>query len=321
MSHLSMWLLTAPIPLLSAWAAFRQKADEVAVREPGHRSLGTPFPVAGEARKHWQYAALAEASYRRTPKGSKADGETSECPPVVAVLEAHGWELWDFPNDKLDDGLLTKISEFHLRVEVWEHPETNSVVVSFGGTVFKNGNDWRANLRWFTPHHKDEYTEIVRVFGPAFLDEMRRRLALSDGARLKNVNLYATGHSLGGGLAQQFAYSLPLNELGLRVKHVYAFDPSPVTGFFSVDTKTRDVNRVGLLIDRIYERGEILALLRSLTSFFWKPSAVNAAIRGVRYDLFYTINSVAGHSMVHLACQLRIAAGEPPFRQGASGSK
>ena len=318
MRHLSMGSLTIPILLLSGCVAFYQKKDEVTVREPGHRSLGAPLPVAGEAKKHWQYGSLAEASYRRTPKGKEADGEASECPPVDSVLKAHGWERWkDFP----DDGLLKKISVSHLRVEVWEQRETNSVVVSFGGTVFKSGKDWKSNLRWFTPGHKDEYTYIVQVFGPAFLEEMKRRLALPDGARLKNVSLYATGHSLGGGLAQQFAYSLPLNDIGLRVKHVYAFDPSPVTGFFSVDTKTRDVNRLGLLVDRIYERGEILALVRSLTSFFWKPSAVNAEIRGVRYNLFYTPNPFAGHSMVNLSCQLRVAAGEPPSGRGVVGSE
>lgn len=318
MSHLSTWLLTIPISLLSAWASFRQKPNEVTVREPGHRSLGAPLPVAAEARKHWQYGSLAEASYRRTPKAKKAAGETAECPPVNAVLKAHGWKRWkNFP----DDGLLKKISVSHLRVEVWEQRETNSVVVSFGGTVFKSGKDWKSNLRWFTPHHKDEYTDIVRVFGPAFLTEMERRMALPDGARLKNVHLYATGHSLGGGLAQQFAYSLPLNDIGLRVKHVYAFDPSPVTGFYSVHKKTRDANKVGLLIDRIYERGEILALVRALTSFFWKPSAVNAEIRGVRYNLFYSLNPVAGHSMVHLSCELRLAAREQALHRGVAGSE
>jgi hypothetical protein len=51
------------------------------------------------------------------------------------------------------------------------------------------------------------------------------------------------------------------------------------------------------LIDRIYERGEILALLRSITSVFWKPTARNATIRGVRYALFHAWNGVAAHSI------------------------
>src|ERR1022692_2969377 len=36
-----------------------------------------------------------------------------------------------------------------------------AVAVAFGGTVFTSGNDWKSNLRWFMPHHKDKYTQIV----------------------------------------------------------------------------------------------------------------------------------------------------------------
>jgi len=304
---MKMWLWAFSALLLSACAAFRQTPREVTIREPGKRRLGAPQPIVDEAKKHWQFASLAEAAYRRTPSASASAGANAACPPADVVLKDHGWERWkDFP----DDGLLEKIQMSHLRVEVWENRETKSLVVSFGGTVFKSGKDWKSNLRWFLPRHKDEYTEIVSVFGPAFVAEFKKRAAAPEGAYLRDVTLYATGHSLGGGLAQQFAYALPLNDIGLHVKHVYAFDPSPVTGYFSVDIKTRRANKTGLAIDRIYERGEVLALVRSITSFFWKPSASDPAIRAVRYALFYTANPIAGHSIENLACQLRIAAGQ-----------
>jgi hypothetical protein len=63
-------------------------------------------------------------------------------------------------------------------------------------------------------------------------------------------------------LAQQFAYSLPPDPDVPRLTRVFAFDPSPVTGFYSVPENTRNRNSQGLAIDRIYERGEILALLQ-----------------------------------------------------------
>jgi hypothetical protein len=88
-----------------------------------------------------------------------------------------------------------------------------------------------------------------------------------------------------------------------------------VTGFFSVEKQLRDINRAGLKIDRIYERGEILAIARSLTSLFWKPSAKSPEIRGVRYNLFYTCNPVAGHSMKMLAGKLEAAAHGSPVSQ------
>jgi len=107
-------------------------------------------------------------------------------------------------------------------------------------------------------------------------------------------------------LAQQFAYSVPLDCVK-RVKAVYAFDPSPVTGFFSVMRRLRNENKKGLLVDRIYERGEILALLRSLMSLFYRPSTTNAAIRGVRYWLFLAWNPIAAHSIVELAAKIDAA--------------
>ena len=144
----------------------------------------------------------------------------------------------------------------HLRVEVWEKNEPPTIAVTFGGTVFWNEMDWRANLRWFLPKHRDEYSDVVQRFAPAFLEQLIRWL----GPRPpETVRLISPGHSLGGGLAQQFAYAHCLDPRVPRVAAGYAFDPSPVTGFFSVKKSVRDVNRKTLAIDRIYERGEILA--------------------------------------------------------------
>jgi pimeloyl-ACP methyl ester carboxylesterase len=177
------------------------------------------------------------------------------------------------------------------------------VAVAFGGTVFKSGKDWKSNLRWFIPHHNDEYTQIVNEFGPAFVKEVVRREQEPEWAFLSNAKIYATGHSLGGGLAQQFAYSLPLDSRVPRVSKVFAFDPSPVTGFYSLPENTRNENSNGLEIDRIYERGEILALLRSLENFVYPASAINPKIRQVRYNLF-SRRPISGHSMTDLACKL-----------------
>ena len=206
----------------------------------------------------------------------------------------------NFPNDKLRE----KISISHLRVEVWVNPTSSAVAVAFGGTVFDSGKDWKSNLRWFIPHHDDEYTEIVKAFGPAFVKEFVARKDQAGWEFLQHATIFATGHSLGGGLAQQFAYSLPIDSRVPRVKKVFAFDPSPVTGFYSLDVTTRDNNSQGLAIDRIYERGEILALLRSLENFIYPPSAKAPTIRQIRYNLFYSHNPIAGHSIAELACKL-----------------
>jgi Lipase (class 3) len=315
-------LLATLVPLIRC-SAYRQTADQVFVREPGERLLSGPHPVAEEAEKDWQFAMLSDAAYGRIP----VQGQTPPVPTPVSVtvpvaspdvaqstitcgspddaLMAAGWTPWyGFPGNELAQQFLIT----NLRVEVWAKQNPPSVAVAFGGTNFKSGKDWISNLRWFIPFHHDEYTDLVSKFGPAFVAEFVRRANESGGDYLKNATIFSTGHSLGGGLAQQFAYALPLMDDQRRVKQVYAFDPSPVTGFYSVGKDIRDRNKKGLSIDRIYERGEILAIVRSFTSAMSPPSAEDPTIRAVRYSLFYPSTPLMGHSISELACKLKAAA-------------
>lgn len=283
--------------------AFRQNSKEVVIREPGERYLGPPQPVCAEARKDLDFARLSESAYDKV-KADKSQ-QVSADSAVDKALRAEKWEPWlNFP----DDGLQQEIAKSHLRVQVWTNPLRGAVAIAFGGTVLESGKDWRSNLRWFIPHHKDEYTEIVQRFAPAFAEEFLKRKEQPEWAFLQHASIYATGHSLGGGLAQQFAYSLPKKPTGPHVAQVFAFDPSPVTGYYSVEKAIREYNECGLKIDRIYERGEILAILRSLTNFIYKPSAANPSIRHVRYDLFPTRNPITGHSIADLRRNLETAA-------------
>jgi hypothetical protein len=286
--------------------AFRQKSNEVVIREPGQRTLGPPQPIAPEARKDLDFAWLSQAAYGRTPDGKKK--YPVGCADADAALQNLGWSRWpDFPNADLRE----KVADSHLRVEVWTNTSYKAVAIAFGGTVFSNWKDWVSNLRWFVRRalRHDEYTEIEKEFGPAFIREFVEKRKQTEWAFLKDAKIFATGHSLGGGLAQEFAYSLPRDNDVPRVVKVFAFDPSPVTGFYSLNLTTRNTNSQKLAIDRIYERGEILAFLRSLENFIYPPSASAPTIRQVRYSLFYNHNPITGHSMGELACKLRDASG------------
>lgn len=279
-------------------AAYRQQADQVVMREPGSRLLGLPQRIAGVGCEDFPFALLSQEAYQHTDiKGIKA----GTCLDAEVLLGEQGWSKWpEFGSPPLR----TKIENHHLRVEVWGNREQQMVAVAFGGTVFKNLMDWKANLRWFLPDRNDEYTVVVRDFGKIFVEEYQRRKANQEFT--DKICLFSTGHSLGGGLAQQFAYSLPqVNEVP-RVKKVYAFDPSPVTGFYSVKKNLRKSNAKNLAIDRIYERGEILAIVRSLISFFVPPHAQHPAIRQIRYNLFKNHhNPITGHSIEELVCELQ----------------
>jgi hypothetical protein len=318
----------APFSVIRAFfrtriAVFKQTHNQVFKRNPGDRMLVGPYPVEEEAAADWQFAMLSVAAYGRSNPdrqpstmrsqigailqrftGKEISGEP--VPNVDAILEAAGWKRWsDFPDAKLEKHM----ARSHLRAEVWENLEQSAVVAAFGGTVFTSGKDWKANLRWFLPKHQDEYTEIVRQFGPDFVQAFANRVNNSASPYSKELSIYSTGHSLGGGLAQQFAYSMPLNPDVPRVKQVLAFDPSPVTGFYSVHKRLRNTNKRGLKIARIYERGEILAILRSFTSLIWRPTAKDAEIRGVRFSLFPSGGGISDHSMEKLAKAMQKAAG------------
>jgi hypothetical protein len=306
-AHFVIYLIVAIIAVLvvSSYVrvrrnpAYHQKRDEVVTREPGKRTLGAPQPIAPEAQADLDFALLSQAAYQRKPDPKEV--KAGDSVDADALLQGTGWIRWeDFP----DPQLLTKVSKFHLRVEIWSNASSNAVAVAFGGTVFTNIKDWKANLRWFIPHHKDEYTEVVTTFGRDFVTDYLQRSDRGALAFLRHADLFSTGHSLGGGLAQEFAYSLPENASVPRVKKVFAFDPSPVTGFYSIRKDLRDHNTQTLAIDRIYERGEVLAYLRSFTNLFFPPSASSPTIRQVRYNLFYTLNAITGHSIAELACRL-----------------
>ena len=161
----------------------------------------------------------------------------------------------------------------HLRVEVWSNASRREVIVAFGGTAASSWEDWKANLHWFLEPIgvRDEYDVVTDTFFPAFVAEFNRRLKLPGWEWLRTARLVPTGHSLGGGLAQTFTYSAWWDNDLPRPLEVFAFDPTPVsakrsTPAFKKHTAESFPYR-GLKIYRIYNRGEILASLRSLLHF------------------------------------------------------
>ena len=295
---LGVALLVAAIRLVKS-PAFPQRPDQVVIRRPGQRMFGPPEPLDEIGAEDLPFALLSQAAYKHKPDAKQV--KSGEALDPDAELQRRGWSMWpDFGGTQLHK----QIQNVHLRAEVWWNLQEKKVAVAFGGTVFTNIKDWKANLRWFVPHHDDEYTVIVRTFGRAFEEEYGKKVREAGWSQSDRIRLFSTGHSLGGGLAQEFAYSLPLGGAVPRVGKVYAIDPSPVTGFYSVKKSIRDVNIQHLDIDRIFERGEILAFLRSIVSLFVPPRGNAPTIRQIRYNLFPTWNPITGHSIAEFTCKL-----------------
>lgn len=321
-------------------ALIRQKHQQVLIRDPAVGRYGQPVDASPWAVLHWPYAAMSENVYRLSKarhhppaEPPTQPGQTFPSPEAVAaacadadrktLLPVPGWTRWsDFP----DARLAKRIDGQGLFFVVYERvAEPWTIAIAFEGTNFGQLGDWRANFRWlarFRPNYEDQYTLAASEVSAAFrkritdpagryrVDPANRRLLSDTG---EPIRLVTTGDSLGGGLAQQFAYALqqvPEQPNGPRIDEVYVFNPSPVTGWFSTPDPPRSYNAKGLVIHRIFEHGEILAYLRLLTS---RPAvtAQNPAIWEYRYN-FARSTPVRNHSIRRLTCGLLAAATRTP---------
>lgn len=326
-------LIVVVAVLVGGCASFQQASDTVLIREPGLRMYGPPVDGSESAKALWEYAVLSENAYHGAWKKQRAiptPQEATVFEPPAASQEAYdrlcmpgqveplplsGWRMWEnFPSAHLIRDAL----QVGLFVEVWEKYTSDPPVIAvvFRGTEFTSWKDWVSNLRWFlwfVPWHEDQYTVVSRQVGKEFVDRLVQRRPDLRGTDATAFRVVASGHSLGGGLAQHLAYSMPpTSSDGVavpRVSYVYAFDPSPVTGWYSVDDELRTPNAAKLWIDRVFEHGEILAYIRLLLSYVNPPSAAHPSVREIRYNFVQSANPFTSHSMRLLACALIDASG------------
>jgi Lipase (class 3) len=276
------------------------------------------LPLNQAAKLHLHYAWAAVAAYQDSDDPYRSPLiVTDVCPEPHEFLQSQGWILWqDMPllgQKSNPESAIEKMRKAHLRAEVWANPELRQVVVAFGGTAGTNLQDWKANFRWILKPigTYDEYDLLSDLFVPLFVETFKRKQAFPDGEWLAKAKVVSVGHSLGGGLAQQFSYALNSRGGTPRVENVYAFDPSPVSGKRGVDNWEKAAN--GLTINRIYNRGEILASVRSM--LFWKdlPEAQGQQWIDIRYKDAWTwktllpIGAVQAHGMFDLACFMKQA--------------
>jgi hypothetical protein len=256
-------------------------------------------PVRPYAWLYLPYAQMASLTYHATDTGGcpQPDQMRGDDAPAArkrfAALD-QSWECWRaLPNYK--NCSVSNDCQYGLGFHIWRRRDCREMVIAYRGTDRNDPLDWLANLRWFLPSEQPDEYEQVSAGLKEMVSDMRRRCP--------GASITATGHSLGGGLAQFSGFR------NARIAYVYAFDPSPVTAYFDVNEQTlrRTTQRLG--IDRIYESGEVLSLPRYLTSGFFATSQCRPFIRIVRFNVILKQGLIFGHSMGALADGLRDKAG------------
>lgn len=252
--------------VLAGCATPRPSAEDEAAREglPKQGQVVVVPPARVEsigphASKFALMAIFAKVVYRKDlPAKTRNDHECaylkSAEPLTVGIPTDSGWSRWKGPNGEgcvFDGGLALEIY-----VHQGPHGLLDKAVIAYRGTEnFNLGAalaDWKANLSAPLGIEPAQYVRAQKHLDraiPALLKENR------------DIEIYATGHSLGGGLAQQAGY------YAKAVKEVFAFDPSPVTNWMQLKNATKIANP-DPTIYRVYHWNEALAHVRNVTTRF-----------------------------------------------------
>jgi pimeloyl-ACP methyl ester carboxylesterase len=297
-----------------------QAPDQVIQRTEGEDNYEQNQKAGPVAARVLPYALLAEQSYdsqvyathRLAPRASVcAADERTDCDPRDDQRAARWLNEWRYvwgcegPDacGVRTPGQSDPVGG--LGVQIWARKGARCLeaVIAFRGTVGGDKGDWESNFHWILRAFPvyDQYDQVRDHVGD-FIGHIEHDRCYRAG----QTEITAVGHSLGGGLAQLAAYSDP------RIRRVYAFDPSMVTGYYSVDPPNRDRNVQGLRMERVYEFGEVLAYGRLIMLHTIPLSPCNPRVVSVRFRVFQGA-PIALHSLTDLDNGLlRVARGSEP---------
>jgi hypothetical protein len=328
-----MLLIFGPVTCLIWGCATVPSFEQASVRKPGRWRYEEPAPIGCLADKLVPYAALAANVYNGAYEGNarahsddpnykKKLEDTAHSPLANTCLRQPAsmlrsaiplWRRWEhFPSPYLR----CRNEIVGLYVEVWERTTPDpEIAIVFKGTendaLAVAVPDWFSNLRWLgvlLPDRlkTDQYTQAAGDLAEEFGMRLEQE-GWPNRPGDKALKIVTVGHSLGGGLAQYFAYSFSrISQRGKlpSISAVYAFNSSPVTGWSDVCPKVRRRNASSLQIFRVSEFGEILAYPRFFAESLSPRRPCCPVIHTIRLNLVPGYNPIRSHRMLYLACGL-----------------
>ncbi|NHZ87544.1 hypothetical protein F2P45_00630 [Massilia sp. CCM 8733] len=369
-------IISLAISSLGGCAILSQDRDTVYVRASGttHWNLNadnmTREALEVQAGKHWQFAVMSENAYHghaNFPIGQLQAPRLADCKELSAdarqtilhrknprpdlsqltlhtrtsMTEAAGWVEWPPATDLISRQTWCKSVEHGLAYRIYEREQDGvvEIAIAFRGTVWDYWPNVKSNLRWFI-HWPWTGEDANMVVQNRLTADMARAIVQRHPERVRvpgALRMYSTGHSLGGALAQQFAYAFPpagypvKDYPGLKLEQVVVFNPSPVNGWVSVPAKLREANAGGVPVSRVFQHGEALAYVRLLLGYVvplndgtcGSGTCLGPKIEEVRYNRLFTEDGkpavggwkrlgspAASHAMRDLAAGLASVAGK-----------
>lgn len=311
---------------------YPNKADYVLITQPPISSdvpdKVNPLVAADDkeiartlSRKFAVMALFAQTSYRKEILDKKRDDHACDylTNPTLTVQDSTGDHLithYQMPRESDEAGWERWVnsgacySRHGLFFETYIHRAQNNTVdeavIAIRGTENSSTQwkgDWMSNASGAFPTRNNEYNDAKYLIPPVIA-------AL--GNHFKDVKIYLSGHSLGGGIAQEIAYLIDAEKHPLVA--TYTFNTSPVTYWTQLGKE--EIKNEYPVIHRAYMNGEGLQYLRKLTKLFNTP-------RYSRTDYefnFYRAGAVKTHDMAHLLCGFAKRIGEEGAEHYYSGA-
>lgn len=256
---------------------------------------------AAAADRFAGFAAMSALSYIGAAPACQRpalDRRTQEA--LSKLLADKGWRAVS------GDYLPTCEDATGLFYRAWIHgaddPERKTVAIAFRGT--DDRRDWTSNLRSILRPREDQYSG-ARAAARKLVAEMKKAYPG------QTLTFFATGHSLGGGLAQHVLYDQPT-----RFLQAVGFNSSPVSAKGDVSTENRkeactcreDLNAEARIY-RVYETNEVLEIVGKGWRNRSTPTPLNRHEHEVAFD-FDSGSPIRQHSMAGLAMRLAALAGK-----------